>query len=116
MEARKSLALNEMISSLFGIKTTFNINPLISNAMIAVNQMLSGNPRRVGFTMFNLSTNTIYISPQNDVSASKGIRLAASGGSVSLVWDRDFELCSMPWYCMASADTSAIYLIEIIAL
>jgi hypothetical protein len=112
----KSLALHEAIQALFGFKTTFAVNRVLNNAMVAVNLIAPADPRRVGLTIFNLSANIVYLSPQTDVSATKGIRLAASGGSISLIWDRDFELCSTAWYCMASADTSAVYVLETIGM
>ena len=110
-----SLSLFQMIEALFGIRTVHHENPVTDNVDIAVTNILSGNPRRVGFVVFNLSANTIFIAPSNIVSATRGIYLAPNGGSASLVWDRDFEIICMPWYAAASADTSVVYILEYIS-
>ena len=112
---RKPLALHEMIDALFGIRTHHYINRERATAMIATTLLVPSDPKRLCLTIFNLSAGTIYILPRNSVSVTEGVRLAASGGSVSLVWDRDFELVAMPWYCMGTADNLALTVLEVVA-
>lgn len=111
----KNPTLHKMIRNLFGVYTIHGINPLTETVDIAVTRILQMNPARLGFIFVNLSLNDIYISPDNTVSATRGIYIAPSGGSFSVIWDKDFELCSMNWYATAAIDASAVYVLEIIA-
>lgn len=111
------IALHEMLESLFGIKSFPKEQPYLDPhvANIATQLFLPYNPQRVSFIVINLSENVVYIAPSNQVGTGRGIRLAPQGGSASLTWDRDFELCSHDWYCMATADASAFYVLENVA-
>jgi len=107
-----SLTLSDMIAQLFGIRTTSNENPLVDEVGVAVTRLLPMNPRRVGLVIINLSANNVYIAPSNQVGADHGIWLVPNGGSISLVWDRDFELCTLEWFGLAAAANSDIYVLE----
>lgn len=107
-----SLPLHEMINALFGVKTIPRINPEVTQVDIVVTKILPYNPRRLSFVIFNLSGNSVYISPFRSVSATNGIYLAANGGSASLIWDRDFELCCYEWFATAGANDSEIFILE----
>lgn len=111
-----SISLAELTMSIYGIKTTPRINPLVSSVGASVTKIMNNNPNRVSFIIVNLSANIMYISPENDVSSSKGIILAASGGSFIVQWDRDFELVSHEWYCIAGGAASSIYILENISV
>jgi hypothetical protein len=102
------------VKSLFGFTTHYIENPLVNEVAAAVTQIMRGNPLRVGLVVVNLSGNTMFIAPTNNVSAAHGIYLAPNGGSASMVWDRDFEMCSMPWYAIAGAANSDVYVLEYI--
>lgn len=107
-----NMSLSEMLFQLYGVRTTYTINPLVEDVDIAVTRILPHNPQRTSFVFYNLSANAIYISPRNTVSATEGIYVAPNGGSVVLTWDRDFELCSMEWYATAGANNSACFCLE----
>jgi hypothetical protein len=79
---------------------------------VSVVEILSSNPNRVSILIVNLSLNNLYISPQNDVSATKGIYIAPSGGAITLQWDRDFELVSQPFFAIASGAASDVFILE----
>jgi hypothetical protein len=106
----KSLA--DLIERQFSIRTTSRINPVVDEVDIAVTQILAANPKRVGLLILNLSANTMYIAPDENVGAARGIFLAANGGSVSMKWDHDFEVVSLPWYGSATADNSDVFIME----
>lgn len=106
------LALNEMLVELFGVKTSPRINPVNTAVPTSVVPILRNDPQRLSFVVFNLGANSVYIGPENQVSTTRGIYLAPNGGSVSLIWDRDFELCSHDWYAIASGGASTIFTLE----
>lgn len=106
--------LYSAIKSLFGFTTHYTENPLVNEVGVAATQIMRSNPQRVGLVVVNLSGNVMYIAPNNQVTAASGIYLAPNGGSASMVWDRDFEMCSMPWYAIAGAANSDVYVLEYI--
>ena len=110
----QAVALHDMLEALFGARTMFRENPENVSMGLTALRVLSSNPMRVGFVAYNLSGNGVYLAPSNLVSSSRGIYLAPNGGGVSLVWDRDFELCSAEWWGIATAAASTIYVLELI--
>lgn len=109
------LVLHQMVEALFGVKTYPRENPETNSVGTDAVRILQENPRRLSFQVVNLSANSLYIAPTNQVSSTRGIFLAANGGIVSLIWDRDFELCSHEWYAVASGAASDIYVLENVA-
>lgn len=79
-------------------------------------QVLSNNPNRVGLTLINLSNDTIYVGLDNMVSADRGIRLAANGGSVSFNWQYDMSLIAHEWHAVSTAAGNNLYVLELITL
>lgn len=106
------LNLSDMIDALFGVKTFYRINPVIDEVDATVTQILAGDPRRLFLLIMNLSGNAIYIAPDNQVATTRGIYLAPTGGSISLIWDRDMELVSQPWFGISTAANQDIFVIE----
>jgi hypothetical protein len=111
-----SITLNELLEGLYGVKTFHQINQTVSAIGVASIPIMKGNPNRVSFLIVNLSANAIYISPMNDVSATKGIYVAPNGGSVLMQWDRDFELVSQTFYGIAAGAASSVYILENISI
>jgi len=110
----RPLALHEMLSSLFGARTTFRENPEASSIGVVASRILAANPMRVGIVVYNLSGNGVYLAPNNQVATTRGVYLAPNGGGVSMVWDRDFELCTSEWWALATAAASQIYVLELV--
>lgn len=113
---KSKLALTEMLEALFGVKTVERINPLVTQCQNTVTRLLPINENRVSLVIFNLSVNSLYILPANDVSSTKGMYIAPSGGSISLIWDRDFNLVAKDWYGIAGAANSAILCVSNVIL
>jgi len=108
------LPLHEITKSLFGARTRYRENPETDTVGVAATRVMAANPMRLGWVAYNLSGNPMYLAPSNLVSATRGLYLAANGGGVSLVWDRDFELCTAEWWALAGAAASTIYVLEIL--
>lgn len=106
------LPLHSMLEALFGTRSRAVENPITDTVGVAATRILASSPMRVGFIICNLSGNALYIAPTNRVSATRGIFVPPNGGTASVVWDRDFELCSMEWYALAGAAGSAVYVLE----
>lgn len=107
-----ALSLAQMLEALFGIRSYLRTNPEVSSVGVSASRILRGNPQRVSIVVFNLSANNVYIAPFNDVSATNGFYIAPNGGSVTMQWDRDFEMLSHEWWGIAPAGASNIYVME----
>lgn len=108
--------LKELLEKQFGVRTVNRINRDATTVGIAVGRVLRNSPNRIAAVMVNLSVNTIYVSPDNAPSATRGIRLGPSGGSLILKWDEDFSMCGYEWNALASAAASEIYILETLIL
>ncbi|MAH48062.1 hypothetical protein CMI37_19725 [Candidatus Pacearchaeota archaeon] len=72
------------------------------------------NPRRIALVIVNLSSNIVYIKPKAPASSTSGIRLAPSGGSVSMNFTTDLHLPAQEWHAIASGAGSAIYITSVV--
>jgi hypothetical protein len=104
--------LKELLEAKLGVRTYTRINRATSAVGVAVGRVLLNSPNRVSAVLVNLSANTIYVSPDGSPSATHGIRLGPSGGSLILKWDEDFSLCGYEWNALASGAASDIFILE----
>lgn len=79
----------------------------------AVSTVIEGDADRLGLLLLNLSSNTIYVSIDNTVSATNGIRLGANGGSVALNVTDDGMIQTRTWYGLATGAGSSMYVLEL---
>jgi hypothetical protein len=79
----------------------------------AVSTVIEGDADRLGLLLLNLSSNTIYVSIDNNVSSTNGIRLGANGGSVALNVTDDGMIQTRTWYGLATGAGSAMYVLEL---
>lgn len=105
--------LSELLQSLYGVQTSYEINPTVSQVETALTKVLSYDPNRFGVVLVNTGSATIYLSPENSVAVGQGIALLPNGGAMVLEWDKDFELCSYEWYAIADGAASSIYLLAV---
>lgn len=89
-----------------GDVASFEIEHTITSG---VQELLGGDPERVGVVVVNTSTADHYLGFTPDVSASKGILLKASGGAITLVADEDFELVTRQIFLFGSASGGTIF-------
>lgn len=108
--------LAALLKATYGVETTYNINPLVYLVLTTTRRVLNFNPNRLSLVMVNSGPNDITVGPRNDIAANLGIVLVKNGGSLSLTWDRDFELVSSEWFAIASGANSNCYSVEVIAL
>jgi len=108
--------LSEWIEKQYGVKTRSIENPVTDLIGTTAAIVIRQNPDRFAWLLVNLSANTVYVAFTPDVSSSKGIRLAANGGSVTFLAEEDLELVTREAWAVATAANSAIYVLEIEAV
>jgi len=111
-----AITLHQMLEQLYGVRSTHRTNHTSAVVNIAPTRILSGNPNRLSFLIVNLSGNAIYIAPDNAVSATRGIYLAANGGTAAFQWDRDFEIVAQEWFGMSTVNARDVYILENISI
>lgn len=79
----------------------------------AVSTIIGGNADRLGLLILNLSNNTVFVSIDNSVSATNGIRLGANGGSVALNVTDDGMIQTRTWYGLATGAGSSVYVLDL---
>jgi len=108
--------IDDLIEKEVGVRCAPVVDPLgVGTIGTTVERILPNNPRRIAWTMVNLSTNIVYVNFTNDVSATNGFRIAPAGGALQMHWKEDFHPVSWSWYAVASGAASAvlIYTLEI---
>ena len=76
-------------------------------------EVIGSDPDRLGLLIVNLSANTVYVGINNDVSTTNGIRLGATGGSVSFNVTDDGMLLPRTWFGLATGAGSNIYVLTL---
>lgn len=107
-------SLADLLEQEFGVRTTHRLNPTNQTApLIAMQQVLGANPKRLGFVIVNMGAVIAYIAPRDTVADDFGITLVPNGGTVNMIWNQDFELVALPWYCISEGAGTEIFVVEV---
>lgn len=109
------ITLADLLMERFKVRTRAVENPRPTVTGAAAILVLSNNPNRLGIAMINLGANPIYVGLEGDTSATKGIRLDANGGSVSMIWDEDFQTVGWAWWAISPDGASRLYVLEVVS-
>jgi len=111
IEAPIVRSVHELIEARFGINVVFKMTGTTSVGTSDV-QLVENNPGRTNLSVINLSSNTIYLKPQETASSSSGILLTASGGALTMNYNDDLILPTLEWHAIASGSSSNVFVIE----
>lgn len=78
-----------------------------------VGTVIDSDPDRLGLLVMNLSTNTVYVGIENNISATNGIRLGPSGGSISFNVEDDGMILTRRIYGLATGAGSSVYTLSL---
>lgn len=106
--------VSDLLEAQFGIKTVHSVNPEVDQVAITLTKIMSYNPRRASFVLVNLGANFITVAPDSNVSLTRGIYLVPNGGTLSMIWNEDFELPTFEWYAIADTAACDIYILEVL--
>ncbi len=108
--------VDDLLEKQFNVLTTFEINPEVDAVAVTKTRILDNNPRRLSFVLVNLGAVFISISPQSNVSLTRGIYLVPNGGTLSMVWTEDFMMPTFEWWAIANGANANIYVMEVLTL
>jgi len=115
VEPTRARNLADVINDRFGLATEAAEVRFGLQLGTSVGTVLRPDPRRLAAIIVNLSGGSIHVGPSRAVSATRGIRIPASGGSLQLIWDEDFDVVGWEWYGIADLAASDVYTLEIAA-
>jgi hypothetical protein len=98
-----------------GFPTTVRVNPVTDTVGTTATLILRNNPERIFWLAVNLSVNKGYVGWDAQVSSSKGIPIAPSGGYVSCTLEEDGELTIHEVYAVLENASGTFYVLEITA-
>lgn len=101
------------IEQRLGFKTKANINPVTGTVKTTATKILNNNPRRIFWLATNLSVNKGYVGWDPQVSSSRGIPIAPSGGYVSACLEEDGELTIQEVYAVLENAEGTFYIVEV---
>lgn len=107
------MSLDELIAKEFGVRTRPVINPAASSVGTAAVEVAPNNPNRLGLVFINLSTNVIYLTPDNAPTTARGVRLSPNGGAVAFNYREDFHIVGYAWYAIADGAGSNIHVLSV---
>lgn len=107
---------HDIVQERFGVKTSYNEQPKVTQVETVKTKVLSYNPNRLGLVFVNTGGNNVYLAPSNNVAVGEGILISANGGSISLNILEDFEFASMEFYGISDGAASTCYLVEIVSV
>lgn len=106
--------LSDLIADRFGVRTEAAIGRTATTVGTTAVDILRNDPRRVAATIINLGAVAIYVTPDGAPSATRGIRLGANGGSMTIEWEHDFDLVGWAWSAIADAAATPLLIIEVL--
>lgn len=109
-------SLHALLYDKYGVKTTEYENPLGTSIATTITRILPLRPQRLGLVLANLGANNAYVMWDNLPSASRGLLLAANGGTINFIWDEDFSLVARGFWAIAiggAVDYSALEIVSI---
>jgi len=96
-----------------GFPTRAVVNPVTNTVATTATEILRNNPDRIFWLVVNLSTNKGYVGWDREVSSSRGIPIAPSGGYVSASIEEDGELVIHPVFAINENAAGTYYIVEI---
>ncbi len=106
--------LASILEERFKCKTRAVENPVVTATGATAAIVFNNNPNRLAWIFVNLSANAIYLALANDVSATKGILVAANGGWRAFIYDEDFQMTGWAMWGISPAGASNCYSIEVV--
>ena len=106
------LNVQQFLEALSGARLDFRESADSVVVGVASAPFMLPDSRRAAFCFVNLSLNDMYLRPNGAASATKGIRVGPSGGSLVALATEIGIITGYEWQAIATAAASSYYLIE----
>ena len=98
----------DLVDKLYGVKTYQNTSANNNTVQTTPTQIVSNDPGALQMTLINLGANDMYIWVDESVSSTKGILIAANGGSYEINFTTYMKMPTYSWWGVAPAGATAI--------
>lgn len=106
--------LDDLIAKEFGVKTRHYINRELAEVGTAASKVIRADNDRLAFLIINMSSNAMYLAPEDIPSSAKGIILAANGGYYGALWSEELHLVGYQWNIIAAGAASDLFTFEVV--
>ena len=104
----------DLIREKYGVDAHVVVNRTTSDIDTTSKIIALNDPARVALVVMNLAANPVYLNPIDIATVAAGLRLDATGGSVSMDWQKDMILPALEWHGISSVANQAIIVIEVL--
>lgn len=102
------MTTSDLIEKLYGVKTYQNTEANNSTVQTTPTQIVSNDPGALQMTLINLGAYDMYIWVDESVSATRGILIAANGGSYEINWQDYMRMPTYSWWGIAPGGATAV--------
>lgn len=102
------MTAQDIVNKLYGVNTMEELPEATSVGSTPV-RIFGNNPGALQLTFINLGSTDGYLWTTPDVSASKGILIAANGGSYEIDITRFMTLPTSEWWFVVATGTTNVY-------
>jgi len=106
------LTIRDLLNARFGVPFTPRFNRETQSVGGGFTLVLRQDPARIAFTIVNVSTSDVGISPAGQPVSQKSFILAANGGVLTAQWDEDGEIVSQEWRGFAIVPPATLMILE----
>ena len=92
------MTTQDLITKLYGVNSYQNSKALNTSMSDVPTEIVSNDPGAMQLTIINLGANDVYIWLDGSVSTTKGILLAANGGSYEIDFTRFMKMPTYSWW------------------
>ena len=104
----------ELIEKRYGMRTRTESHSFTNLDTGIHTKILANNPNRLGWMAVNLGAVNIFVAFDTAVSLTRGILLTPNGGSMTSLYEEDFEATCWNVYGMAEGDDGNLFIVEIL--
>lgn len=99
----------EILNKLYGVNVLEEDDPTGTTTVTTTpTRILPNNPGGLQVTIINTGSNDLNLWTDNSVSATKGIRIAANGGSYEIDFTRFGTMPTREWWAVALSSTTTV--------
>lgn len=102
--------LAEVIEREFGFLVRAEFMPKHEQLSTTAEQILTANPDRVSWDIFNLGAQVVFLSHDPVPTSTHGFYLDKNGGHIGMVWNEDGEEVGFPLWAVAASLTPTIFI------